>query len=192
MARKRKGGITRTIWDLTVFICTGFLHILYLFSMLIINAGAFLLRHLASSAKKQRERAAQPKSDASFSPLVLQKALSGDLAQFESRILSSKSTVGIALGARGSGKSALGMRMLENVSAKTGRKVCAMGFNQSALPEWIIPVEEVPQIPNGAFVLVDEGGITFSSRSSMSSAKLIFPRIVFISSLIFSASITTD
>ena len=180
MARKKKGGIARLLWNFLVFLATSFLHIFYLLTLLAIKAGAFLLPRLAASAKKQRERAAQPKSDASFSPLVLQEALSGDLAQFESRILSSKSTVGIALGARGSGKSALGMRMLENVSAKTGRKVCAMGFNQSALPEWIIPVEEVPQIQNGAFVLVDEGGITFSSRSSMSSANKILSSLLLV------------
>lgn len=180
MARKKKGGVAQLLWNFLVFLSTSFLHIFYLLALLAIKAGAFLLSHLASSAKKQREHAAQPKSDAEFSPLMLQKAFTGDLRLFESRILSSKSTVGIALGARGSGKSALGMRMLENVSAKTGRKVCAMGFNQSALPSWIIPVDEVSQIPNGAFVLVDEGGITFSSRSSMSSANKILSSLLLV------------
>ncbi len=167
-------------WNFLVFICTSFLHIFYLLTLLIISAGSFLAGRIASAAKKQRDRAQQPKSDAKFSPLSPQKTLSGDLRPFEKRILSSQSTVGIALGARGSGKSALGMRILENVSAKTGRKVFAMGFNPSALPEWIIPVEEVSQIPNGAFVLVDEGGITFSSRSSMSSANKILSSLLLV------------
>lgn len=180
MARKKKGSILRILWNFLVFASTSFLHIFYLLTLFIIRAGAFALSRLASSAKKQRERSAQPKSDASFSPLVLQKALSGDLGLFEERILSSKSTVGIALGARGSGKSALGMRMLENASAKTGRAVCAMGFSPSALPEWIASVEDVSQIPNGAFVLVDEGGITFSSRSSMSSANKILSSLLLV------------
>ena len=177
---KKKPGIFGLLWRGWVWLASGFLHIFYLLALFIIKAGALLLQHLASSAKKQRDKAAQPKSNASFSPLEPQKTLSGDAAVFEQRILSSKSTVGIALGARGSGKSALGMRILENASAKTGRKVFAMGFNPSALPSWIISIDEVSQIPNGAFVLVDEGGITFSSRSSMSSANKILSSLLLV------------
>jgi hypothetical protein len=125
-------------------------------------------------------KASKPRSSATYQPLVLQKQLDGSLANFEARLLTSKSTIGLILGARGSGKSALGMRILENLAAKSSRKVCAMGFDDSTLPEWITFVNSVEEVPNGAFVLIDEGGITFSSRSSQSSANRILSSLLLV------------
>jgi hypothetical protein len=177
---KKKGGMASSIWKVAEWLATHFLHIFYIITLFVISAGSFLLKILSASAKKQHESMQKPKSDAVFSPLVVQQTLSGDLQSFEQKIISQKSTVGIVLGARGSGKSALGMRFLENASAKTGRRAYAMGFDPSSLPAWIASVESISQIPNNAFVLVDEGGIAFSSRSSMSSANKILSSLLFV------------
>ncbi|MDP3742361.1 MAG: zonular occludens toxin domain-containing protein, partial [Candidatus Micrarchaeota archaeon] len=92
----------------------------------------------------------------------------------------SKSAVGIILGARGSGKSVLGMRLLENAKAK-GRKVQALGFASSSLPSWIECIDSIEKAKNNSFLLVDEGGITFSSRSSMGDANKLLSQLLFIS-----------
>ncbi|MCX6772150.1 MAG: hypothetical protein NTV88_00050 [Candidatus Micrarchaeota archaeon] len=177
---KKNGGMAQAIWKAAVWLATHFLHIFYLLTLLVIRAGSFLLKVLSTSAKKHHEGMQKPKIDAVFSPLAVQKTVSGDAQSFEQKVISSKSTVGIVLGARGSGKSALGMRFLENISAKTSRRAYAMGFDPSSLPAWITSVDDISQIPNNAFVLVDEGGISFSSRSSMSSANKILSSLLFV------------
>jgi len=157
MSKKRKS----KLWAAWVWLLTGVLHSFYLLVKSIAGLSGFIF----SKAYKAGKQAAMEKyAEAVYRPVTVEKKLAGDLAEFEKK-LSSKSTIGLILGARGSGKSALGMRILENMAAK-GRKVCAMGFDGSALPGWIRPVNGVDEIPNGYFVLVDEGGILFSSRSS--------------------------
>ena len=76
---------------------------------------------------KEKQR---PKVEAAYSNVSEVKSLQGAFASFESKLLHNKSTIGLILGARGTGKSALGMRLLENVAAKTDKKVYAMGFQQ--------------------------------------------------------------
>ena len=44
-----------------------------------------------------------------------------------------------------------------------------MGFNPHEMPSWIQVVEEISHLGNNAFVLLDEGGIMFNSRNSMSN-----------------------
>jgi hypothetical protein len=163
------------IWDAWVWLVSGTLHVFYS-----VAGSAFATAGSAmSGAYKAGKRKAQAKRvEATYQPLAIEKGISGDMAQFEDRLLS-KSTVGLILGARGSGKSALGMRILENMAAK-GRKVCAMGFDESALPEWITSVEDVDGIPNNRFVLVDEGGILFSSRSSQSSGNKLLSSLLLV------------
>ncbi len=110
-----------------------------------------------------------------FVPLVSLKVFEGAVDEFEQWVYSSKSTVGILLGSRGSGKSGLGMRMLENWASQ-GRRVCAMGFEPSSLPAYIRLIDSVDNAPNGSAVLVDEGGILFGSRDAMSDANKLLSR----------------
>jgi len=160
------------LWDALVWLARGVFRVLYALAAAVFGIVAFMFF-------KARERAPGAKrSKAAYLPLTVQKSTAGDIAEFERR-LSSKSTVGLILGARGSGKSALGMRILENMAAN-GRKVCAMGFDESALPGWIIPVKDVDGIPNGYFVLVDEGGILFSSRESQSSGNKLLSSLLLV------------
>jgi hypothetical protein len=72
------------------------------------------------------------------------------------------------------------MRILENLASKSSRKVCAMGFEESALPDWIRTVRSVEEVANGSFVLIDEGGITFSSRASQSPANKILSSLLLV------------
>ncbi len=171
MAKRRKS----KIWAAWVWLMSGVLHVFYLSARSIF---AFI-GSIFSRAYAAGKRAARPKyADAGYRPFTVQKMLAGDMVRFEKR-LSSQSTIGLILGARGSGKSALGMRILENLAAR-GRKVCAMGFDESALPGWIRPMGSVDGIPNGYFVLVDEGGILFSSRSSQSAGNKLLSSLILV------------
>ncbi|MBT4539496.1 hypothetical protein HOI26_01680 [Candidatus Woesearchaeota archaeon] len=104
----------------------------------------------------------------------------GKLQPFVNKLYTNKSTIGLILGARGTGKSAIGMRLLENVKAQTDRKIYTLGFKPSALPKWMTVVKSIEDIENDAFVLVDEGGIEFSSRNSMSDANTLLSELLLI------------
>jgi len=104
----------------------------------------------------------------------------GKLDVFENFLYTNKSTIGIILGARGTGKSAIGMALLENFAVKTDKNIYAMGFKQSALPRWIEVVKEISQINNNSILLVDEGGVEFSSRDAMSNSNKLLSEILLI------------
>ncbi|PIO05738.1 hypothetical protein COT29_04525 [Candidatus Micrarchaeota archaeon CG08_land_8_20_14_0_20_59_11] len=127
----------------------------------------------ASAAKKTETRKAQ------YVALDEVKAFEGTPDDFENWLYSSKSTVGLILGARGSGKSGLGLKLLENWASR-GRRVFAMGFGNAGLPAWIESVKSPEDVPNGAVLLADEGGISFSSRESMSDANRLLSKLLFI------------
>ena len=149
----------------------------------IYRAIIFVLKALFSIASKGAHKAAtslaKPKAKAQFTQFKEIETNSGSLASFEGFIYSQKNTVGIIIGARGSGKSALGTRILEN-AAFNSRKAFAMGFNEKTLPNWIKPIETAEQVPNGSFLLVDEGGIVFSSRESLSEANKLLSKLLLI------------
>ncbi|MDO8459709.1 MAG: zonular occludens toxin domain-containing protein [Nanoarchaeota archaeon] len=104
----------------------------------------------------------------------------GSLQKWEEDLFNSDSKIGIVLGARGSGKSAFGLKLLENIYAKKCRKCCAIGFLENEMPSWIEVVENVPQIRNDSIVLIDEGGVLFNSRKSMTSANTILGELMLI------------
>ncbi len=116
---------------------------------------------------EMKERAEQPKMPAAYSPLVVSVSVKGDLETFERRLLNESLILAIA-GRRGSGKSVLGFRIMENIHAKTRRNCFALGVKQSVLPSWIASIGEISQVTNSGVVLVDEGAIAFGSRESMS------------------------
>lgn len=143
----------------------------------------WFFNRLSSAAKKgaeMRAEAARPKTAAAFAPLQEIESKDGSLEKFESELYSGKSLIGLVLGARGSGKSAIGMRMLENMRAK-GMNVYALGFGKESLPQWIHSVDSVEEVKPNSFLLADEGGIEFSSRNSMSEANKLLSSLLFIS-----------
>lgn len=134
-------------------------------------------KKIASETQKKRESLDVRKEFRSFD--VVHRH-SGDIRSFEKTIRENKSTIGIILGARGKGKTALGMRLLENIHMKTKRACVAIGFKEDSLPPWITPVISTEEIPNGSAVLIDEGGIVFSSRKAMTDANNILSSLLLI------------
>lgn len=104
----------------------------------------------------------------------------GNYDEFEDLVTENESTVGIIFGARGTGKSAMAMRIMEDVRARTGRKCMAMGFNGSALPNWIKTVDDMKDLENDSFIVIDEGGVLFSARDSMSDANKMVSTLLLI------------
>jgi hypothetical protein len=76
------------------------------------------------------------------------------------------SLIMLIIGRRGAGKTALGMKLIET-AAILNRKIYVIGFDASKVPNWVKKAEGIADIPNNSLVLIDEAGITFSSRSSM-------------------------
>ncbi len=149
----------------------------------LVAGGKFLLKGavmLASGVWHAVEKSSHAKNPALYSNFQVLETINGTFEIFEEKVLISKSSVGIILGARGSGKSVLGMRLLENAKAK-GRKVQALGFSPSSVPSWIECIDSIEKAKNNSFLLVDEGGITFSSRSSMADANKLLSQLLFIS-----------
>ena len=120
--------------------------------------------------EKNKERALkkQPSYNASakFSKL---EAVSGEGFESFTDRLRSESLILLVFGKRGSGKSALGFRLLENIHSKTKRSCYVLGVKQEVLPKWISTVESVDDVADGGVIVVDEGALAFSSRDSMSS-----------------------
>lgn len=105
---------------------------------------------------------------------------SGDYKKFESYLLNEKSKIGIILGARGTGKTAIGLKILENVYSKSKRKLYSIGFKKEDMPSWIEIIERTDQIKNNSTVLIDEGGVLFSSRNSMTTPNKLLSQLILI------------
>ncbi|MFH1376018.1 MAG: ATP-binding protein [Candidatus Woesearchaeota archaeon] len=114
-----------------------------------------------------RKRTAK-KARSTFQNLKLIDTTTGNYEDFYEK-LSNKSLILLITGKRGSGKTALGMKLLE-IANYTGKPCYAIGFQDSKLPRWIIKSKSLEEVTNNSVVLVDEGGIVFSSRESMGSS----------------------
>lgn len=116
-----------------------------------------------------------------YNEMVLTKTLKGSYENFEEGVLNSDSKIGIILGARGKGKTAIGLKLCENFATKTKKNFYSMGFSREKMPSWIQNVEDTSYIKNNSIVLVDEGGILFNSRESMSKANKLLSNLILIS-----------
>ena len=101
-----------------------------------------------------------------YDELTPTSTVAGDYEDFMNSYLT-KSQIALIFGKRGSGKSTLGFRVMENINAKLNRPCYVLGVKQSLLPSWIKEVSSVDEVANKGVVLVDEGAITFSARQSM-------------------------
>jgi len=137
-------------------------------------------RERSAERPRQKARGRRPGGRATYVPLSELKANGGSVDDFCRYLEDTESTIGIILGARGTGKSAIGMRLLENMHAKTGRAVYAMGFRAEDVPGWISVVEDPDQVKNNAYVLIDEGGVLFSSRKAMSQANQLLSALLLV------------
>lgn len=132
----------------------------------------------AKQISDERDRPQMPAIFESFSEV---ESFYGKSADFEKELYSGKSLIGLVLGARGSGKTAVGVRILENIRAKTSTQVYSMGLARDSVPAWVKTVDNLDQVANHSFILVDEGGIEFSSRSFMSNANKLLSELLLIS-----------
>ena len=126
-------------------------------------------------AKKKRESI-----ESTYSKFETVEALSGKFDDWENKITKSDSTIGIILGARGSGKSAIAIKIFENLHEKSKQKLYSIGFKKSTMPSWIESIESIENIKNNSHILIDEGGILFNSRDSMSSANKLLSELMLI------------
>lgn len=115
---------------------------------------------------KSRKVKGAVKAEASYAMLVPETTVSGAYDDFNSAI-NAKSRIILVFGRRGSGKSALGFRIMENIHASSKRGCFVLGVSKSLLPKWISEIDGLDKVDSGSVVLVDEGAISFSARESM-------------------------
>jgi hypothetical protein len=132
--------------------------------------------------KKHREKKAENSPDKieHYVPFTIIKTVDGNFNNFEKMLSKNDSTIGIILGARGSGKSAIGLKLLENMHALSGKKMFAMGFKAGELPLWIHSIDDIELIENNSYVLIDEGGILFNARQGFSDANQLLSKLLLI------------
>ncbi len=135
-------------------------------------------RRLKSYCREQRISLKRPKQNPIYESFEVLKTFKGNYKDFEEYI-DSQNTIGIILGAKGKGKSVIGMKLLENL--KQSRNKSAIGFPKLYLPLWITHIEDIKEIQNNSHLLIDESGINFNSRESMSNINKLFSKILFIS-----------
>ncbi len=189
MAKKRNLDwvIIKGIFIFTYNVILALVNLVYITVLFIIKIPYYLgigIMKLFKSAKAKSERGKIEKNRgnirAMYESFEIVKKETGDVERWEKN-LSGKSKIGIILGARGSGKSAFGIKLLENIYVKTKRKCYAMGFKRDEMPSWMEVVENIEEIENDAFVLIDEGGVLFSSRRAMTNANKILGDLILIS-----------
>jgi len=132
-------------------------------------------RRAKKKIKKEREL-----MTSEYNEFNVLEVISGDYNKWLEKIYSSDSQIGIILGARGSGKTAFGIKFLENFHAKYKKKCFAIGFNENELPSWIKGITDISELENDSFVLIDEGGVLFNSRSFMSNANKMLSQLIMI------------
>ena len=177
--RKKKTNFFIIIWKIVLFFLKGIYGIFLGIFLLIKWIISLLKKEKEKQIGKKKERD-RPKIEAKYSGFDEIKSLKGDLIDFDEKVIEGKSTVGLILGARGSGKSATGLRLVENIKAKTNKKIYAMGFNKEDLPSWINVVNNLEEVENDSVLLVDEGGIQFSARDAMSNMNKLISSILLI------------
>lgn len=136
------------------------------------------------SSKKIKEHKTEKKRERIFPKYEKIKVLKkerGDFNYFEKSLYESQGKIGIILGGRGSGKTAFGVKFLENIYSKTRKKCFAIGLKKGNLPSWIKVIEKLEEVENNSTVLIDEGGILFNSRKSMSNANKLLSNLILIS-----------
>lgn len=136
------------------------------------------------TTKKVEEEKIQKKRDSMvpvYEEFQVIKKNSGNYETWEKNVNTSDSKIGIIIGARGTGKTAFGLKLLENSRAKYKRNCYAMGFDKDEMPNWITSIEKVEELKNDSIVLIDEGGILFNSRKFMSSANKLLSDLILIS-----------
>ncbi|MBD3304626.1 AAA family ATPase [Candidatus Woesearchaeota archaeon] len=188
MAKKKKGRAINTIGKTLVFTSTAVMYMfkgLYTFldgigSAILFTSKKVKEKRTEKPGNKKEKAKNRPKTSAKYTVLKDIKPIKGKSTSFENFFHKSDSTIGIILGARGTGKSAIGLKLLENAHAKAGKQVYAIGFNAKDLPGWIKTAKTPEEVENNSLVLIDESGISFSSRKSMSNSNQLLSSLLMV------------
>lgn len=171
-AKKTHAG-WRTFFKVMLFI----LKIPYYIAKGIIHSISFL-RKKAREAKINKKRKKMKSVYEDFKVIETEK---GNYNKFIESLYNSDNKIGLIIGARGTGKTALGIKFLENAYSKKKRNIHVMGFDEETMPDWISVVSDISQLKNDSFVLIDEGGIFFNAREAMSNSNKFLTELILIS-----------
>ncbi|MBW6442543.1 hypothetical protein K0A97_02040 [Patescibacteria group bacterium] len=141
-----------------------------------------LFRKTKTKIEKENIEDQRESMSANYSQFKVIKTVSGNFKKWEDKISNSDSTIGLILGARGTGKTAFGLKILENIYAnkKNKKNFYVMGFKENDMPSWIDVVNNTSEIKNNSLILIDEGGVLFSSRKAMTNANKILSELLLI------------
>lgn len=103
-----------------------------------------------------------------FKPFEVVDTTRGSYTDFE-RALHKYGLIMLIIGKRGSGKTALGMKLLSWFNHNTQRKCYGIGYDAAKLPRWIRKAKGIEEVPNDSVVLIDEAAILFFSREAMTT-----------------------
>lgn len=171
----------KNFWNYLIIIFLFIIKIPYYIIKYLIKGIVWFFTLIYNFAKKKKIKNIRKSKDAHYQEIKILDTEKGDYKNWENSIAKSDSLIGVIIGARGTGKTAFGMKLLENLHSKTEKKCYSMGFKENELPSWIDNVSEVDEIGKDAFVLIDEGGILFSSRNSMSNPNKLLSKLILVS-----------
>ena len=120
--------------------------IYYIFKYIFLGIKYLIKKKKKQEIKQEVVKKGKLKEESKPRTFKVLKSISGNFNIFLNKLFTSKSTIGLILGARGTGKSAIGMCLLEQFKAKTDKKIYAMGFNAEDLPDWINITNSVDEI----------------------------------------------
>jgi len=119
---------------------------------------------------------------AKYEDFDILKTIKGDFKTWEMKTRNSDSVIGLILGGRGVGKTAFGVKFLENARVLQNKKYFnTMGFEKERLPDWITNINDTSELKNNSWLLVDEAGISFNSKKSHGKINQILRELLFIS-----------
>ncbi len=139
-----------------------------------------IVKEISRIFRKKEIEKKRASMTADYQEIKVVKSERGKFNSFENSVIGADSKIGIIVGARGSGKTAFGLSFIENLYSEKKKKIFALGFKKEEMPSWIEVIEDASQAKNNSFILVDEGGILFSSRKAMSSANKLLSELILI------------
>lgn len=100
-------------------------------------------------------------------PFIQEISLQGTINSFN-LIAARESRIYLILGMKGSGKTALGFRLMENLGMTKNKKMFAYGFPGMSLPLDIIKIDDFQALENNSILIIDEGGLSFDAKNHFS------------------------
>ena len=146
----------------------------------IVKSPYYLVKKLKSNIEKNKTESRRESISSVFEDFKVIETLKGNYSNWKKTLFNSDSKIGIIIGARGSGKTAFGIKLIENIYSQKKVKCYAIGFKAEDFPSWINVVNSVSEITNNSYVLIDEGGVLFSSRESMSKPNKLLSDLILI------------